>query len=172
MRPSSQTDNTASSDSKAPEAAARTGPARRAGRQGANMLKRGAFGLRLSSVMRAGRKLRGDGCLQFFCTLHSRKVGGWYPDLSQRSLFQKTMLRSSQQFRSRKNRDVLQVEPTQCIWSDNDTNRKYLITNKGGSPIFVNQVGQIPARFTRDVTGVLNYSQRQKASQNEQLSNA
>lgn len=37
-----------------------------------------------------------------------------------------------------KNRDVLKVNPTQCIWTDDDTNKKYLVTNKGSNPVNVN----------------------------------
>ena len=40
-----------------------------------------------------------------------------------------------------KNRDVLKVNPTQCIWTDEDTNKKYLVNNKGSNPVYVNEVG-------------------------------
>ena len=51
----------------------------------------------------------------------------------------------------------MKVEPTQCIWTDIDTNKKYLIDNKGSDPVHVNNVGQIPSHFNLDVTGVINY---------------
>lgn len=56
-----------------------------------------------------------------------------------------------------------------CIWTDIDSNKRYLIDNKGGSPVFVNQVGQIPSRFTLGVTGVANYVTRDKMSKDERL---
>ena len=61
------------------------------------------------------------------------------------------------------------MEPTQCMWTDLDTNRTYLIDNKGSDPVKVNQVGQIPSCFNKDVTGVLNFSQRQNIVNDERL---
>ena len=63
----------------------------------------------------------------------------------------------------------MKVEPSQCIWTDLDTNRKYLIQNNGSDPVYVNQVGLIPSRFSQDVTGVLNYKKRQEFSMNDNL---
>ena len=57
-------------------------------------------------------------------------------------------------------RDAPDVKPTQCIWTDIDTNRKYLIQNKGNNAVYVNSGGQIPSRFNQDVTGVANYRER------------
>ena len=75
----------------------------------------------------------------------------------------------SQNIDERKNREVLKVNPTQCIWTDNDTNKKYLIDNKGSEPVYVNSVGQIPSRFALDVTGVKNYWERQKVVKSNTL---
>ena len=59
------------------------------------------------------------------------------------------------------NREVMQVEPTLALWTDLDTNKKYLVDNKGSSPVFVNQGGQIPSKFNLGVTGAINFQQRQ-----------
>ena len=69
----------------------------------------------------------------------------------------------------KKARNTLKVEPTQCIWTDLDTNRKYLIDNKGSKPVYVNQVGQIPSRFNLDVTGVLRYKEWQGLASDDRL---
>ena len=58
----------------------------------------------------------------------------------------------------------MKVEPTQCIWTDQDTGKRYLIDNKGSDPVRVNQIGQIPLRFNLGVTGTINYKQRQQLS--------
>ena len=70
----------------------------------------------------------------------------------------------------RQNRDVLQVETTQALWTDIDTNRNFLIDNKGSSPVFVNHGGQIPSRFNRGVTGSINFQQRKQLTDREELS--
>ena len=41
----------------------------------------------------------------------------------------------------------MKVEPTQCIWTDLDTNKRYLIDNRGSAPVQVNTAGQIPFHF-------------------------
>ena len=48
---------------------------------------------------------------------------------------------------------------SQCLWTDLDTNKKYLIANQGGpdAAVFVNQGGQIPSRFTVNVSGWMGY---------------
>jgi len=35
----------------------------------------------------------------------------------------------------------MKVNPTQCLWQDYDTNRKYLIDNSGSEPVLVDNVG-------------------------------
>ena len=59
------------------------------------------------------------------------------------------------------------MKPTQCIWTDLDSNKKYMIDNKGNDPVYVNAVGQIPPRFNQDITGVSNYKQREVLSLDE-----
>ena len=64
----------------------------------------------------------------------------------------------------------MKVNPTQCIWTDNDTNKKFLISNKGGPPVSVNVNGQIPSRFTHGVSGFLSFKQRNELSQDSRVS--
>ena len=40
-----------------------------------------------------------------------------------------------------------------------------MITNKGDAPILVNHYGEIPSKFTMDVTGVVNFRQRNRKSE-------
>ena len=61
-------------------------------------------------------------------------------------------------------RDQLKVEKTQCLQHDLDTGKKYLVNNKGDAPVAVNSQGQIPSKFNMNVTGVINYKQRQTMS--------
>lgn len=51
----------------------------------------------------------------------------------------------------------MKVEPSLCIWTDIDSNKKFLIDNVGSNPIYVNDVGQIPSRFSTGVTGFVNH---------------
>lgn len=40
-----------------------------------------------------------------------------------------------------KSRNTLKVAPTQCLWQDYDSSRKYLINNNGNDPVLVDGVG-------------------------------
>ena len=68
-----------------------------------------------------------------------------------------------------KSRNTLKVAPTQCLWQDYDSSRKYLINNNGNDPVLVDGVGQIPSRFVNDVTGVADYLGRQQLVQDPRM---
>ena len=68
-----------------------------------------------------------------------------------------------------KNRQILNVTPSMSLWTDYDTNQKYLVENKGYDAVPVDAIGQIPSRFVQDVTGVKNYRDRKSLVKDPRL---